>query len=843
MASLRNCDHIPHSREVQTAMSKLAEWRRVFLEVENNCPWPGPRPLQAGDDGESESRQLRGRDHEVSDLAMACVSNHVVVLHGQSGVGKSSIINAGLVPTLKTLGKTVILQRTWGISAGEDPSDFITKGHLTSNPFGDGYEQVDRDFPNSLVFILDQFEELIRNDPASAQQVLSWIEDVAGKTSARFVISLRSEYEYQLRDLHTKPFTKRARIEIQPIENPATIRAIIGGQSESDRMPIEEAATNELCDLWEDTRTDESLTRWSRPGLLHLQATLYVLWMMRGETSGGPQGQGKITLNDVVGMKEEMAIRTAHREFDDSIFGYGLERSVEVAIANCERACDEVEVSRIVKDQTRWIFRDITGNLASGGYKIQQDIWELARRVLAYLDEPLLRKTPDWARKAYQDADWLGTSACSSAPDAPRSAIASGPAATLSDGDLLFELYRCYFFALEWMRLANIVQVLPSGTSFRVTLTHDRFSEGLASWRESQGPDFREAAYRFIAHRGKSDLAWDNLDSGLGQDRLVSNVRWTQCVIRDTEFRDVTFVNCDFAGSTFDTCTFAGIVFVNCIMDDVDFVECTVDGNPAWSFSDSQWDDLDPDLRRPLVEEEPTFYLEVSHELRTDLAAFGGDPDGNVLVSPPSGGNVASLRQGQPPSPTVAVAPELPTVRGGLVMCGGRLSCLTFRRCDFNETGRVVLRHIAGTSLEICEQTHGAFDIFAAAIRGLVVTRPVGTKPSVEESFRFDVRHAKMINTWLGVDLIGRAQFHDCNVWQLLNASEDMTVEVTNSAYVGLINAQSVDEDSLPLAVKDLSEPADMAAGEAAFTQGGLSSRAVSNLGDVSAKIDSKEGL
>ena len=102
MASLRRYNHIPNSREVQSAMSRLAEWRRIFLEVENRCPWPGPRPLQTGDDGASESRQLRGRDHEVSDLAMACVSNHVVVLHGQSGVGKSSIINAGLVPTLKT---------------------------------------------------------------------------------------------------------------------------------------------------------------------------------------------------------------------------------------------------------------------------------------------------------------------------------------------------------------------------------------------------------------------------------------------------------------------------------------------------------------------------------------------------------------------------------------------------------------------------------------------------------------------------------------------------------------------------------------------------------------------
>ena len=73
------------------------------------------------------------------------------------------------------------------------------------------------------MFILDQFEELIRSEPSFAHKVLRWIEGVAGRTSAKFVISLRSEYEYQLRDLHTKPFTKRARVEVTPLADMETI--------------------------------------------------------------------------------------------------------------------------------------------------------------------------------------------------------------------------------------------------------------------------------------------------------------------------------------------------------------------------------------------------------------------------------------------------------------------------------------------------------------------------------------------------------------------------------------------------------------------------------------------
>ena len=165
-----------------------------------------------------------------------------------------------------------------------------------------------------------------------------------------------------------------------------------------------------------------------------------------------------------------------------------------------------------MRDQTQWIFRDITEHLASGGYKTPQDVWELAHRVLATIDEPVLRTTPVWAPQFYEDPDWLGARPEAYGLGGPfettASALASGPAALLSTEGLVFELHRCYFFALEWMRRANIVQILPSGTSYRVSLSHDRFSEGLASWRRSQVPKFDEAVGRYLAHRGKTDLGW-----------------------------------------------------------------------------------------------------------------------------------------------------------------------------------------------------------------------------------------------------------------------------------------------------------------------------------------------
>ena len=876
----------------------LARWQARFLDL-NACPWPGPRPLldsqsrraQAAvrfteqdlaearpteEDLAEARRQLRGRDLEVDDLATTCISSALVVLHGQSGVGKSSIINAGLVPELQSSGQKVILCKNWGVSrerdeTGPDPEvlrwpevhDFLTRaarreGLLHRNPFEDGVSAVDRDFPNQLVFILDQFEELIRSEPGFAHKVLQWIQEVAGRTTAKFVISLRSEYEYQLRDLYTAPFAKRARVEISPITDIDTIRAVIAGDSEYDEtdvMPITDDARDELVRLWSAGQSDDT-TFWSRPGLLHLQAALYVLWQRRDKRDGGLNGSGEVTKKDVEDLCAAWATRRSKRpagaseDGDDSVLGFALERSVQVAIDNCIKSCDRQEstswpgVADVVSDQTRWIFRDVTEHLASGGYKTHQDIWDLAHKVLSYLDEPVLRQTPAWAPSLYQAGDWLSARRSAygldDTPVAARSSIANGPAAALGIEELLFELYRCYFFALEWMRHANIVQILPSGSSQRVTLTHDRFSEGLAAWRESEAPDFKEAVGRYVAHRGKSDLSWPSLESGLSHDRLVVNVRWEQCVIRGTEFRDVTFVNCDFAGATFDGCTFDGAVFVNCVLDDVDFVGCTIKRAPEWRFANEQWLALDPDVRRPLVEDPPTFRAHVDRLLADRLTALlPEEPVDSLLVeSPPSGSGavVASVVPDRPAdAPTLdpePVRPEMPEVRGGLVMCGGRLSSLTFRRCTFCDDeapAKVVLRHVAGTSLEICEQTHGTFDVFAAAARGLAVTLPVGTVANAANKFTFDVRHAKVINTWLGVNLVGTATFTDCNVWQLINASQEMKVRVVNSAFFGLINTGEVtDGKSRPLGHRD-------------FTENGLSAEAVESVRQVSVNIDVQE--
>jgi MoxR-like ATPase len=56
-------------------------------------PFVGPRPIQQGE-------PLYGRDAEVRELFNLLQARRIVVLHSPSGAGKSSLVQAGLIPRL-----------------------------------------------------------------------------------------------------------------------------------------------------------------------------------------------------------------------------------------------------------------------------------------------------------------------------------------------------------------------------------------------------------------------------------------------------------------------------------------------------------------------------------------------------------------------------------------------------------------------------------------------------------------------------------------------------------------------------------------------------------------------
>src|SRR5688572_5601094 len=68
--------------------------------------YPGLRPFE-----ESERFMFFGRSMELEELSQAININDLFVIHGESGLGKSSLINAGLIPLLREKGFYPVLIR------------------------------------------------------------------------------------------------------------------------------------------------------------------------------------------------------------------------------------------------------------------------------------------------------------------------------------------------------------------------------------------------------------------------------------------------------------------------------------------------------------------------------------------------------------------------------------------------------------------------------------------------------------------------------------------------------------------------------------------------------------
>lgn len=206
-------------------------------------PWAG---LAAYQDPDISQFPLKfcGRDNETYDVTQLIDENLFVTLYGKSGVGKTSLLNAGVFPKLRSLGYLPISIR---LGVEEDKLSFqecfLSKlctifegkgGHIESfdvTPMPDNNQAqeylwsyfarnhfVDSEnrsvFP---VFVFDQFEEVFKKRKAEAESLLrqlNYLMDdshaifdrvVDGRTytydfNYRFVLSLREDDLYSLED-------------------------------------------------------------------------------------------------------------------------------------------------------------------------------------------------------------------------------------------------------------------------------------------------------------------------------------------------------------------------------------------------------------------------------------------------------------------------------------------------------------------------------------------------------------------------------------------------------------------------------------------------------------------
>ena len=240
------------------------------LDAEN--PWPGLAPF-----AEDQAVYFHGRRKEVEDLFRLVRLNQLTVLYGQSGLGKTSLLQAALFPRLRAAGYLPVLIRLHYAAAAPGPraqlwqalAAAFQSGGVTAPPLGEdetlweyfhrrSLALADRN-GNALrpVLIFDQFEELFTLGAERADGggfVRDGVAELAAlienhppdRVEARFnrepqlvaqfdfdrqdhrvLLSLREDYLAHLHDLAPRiPSITLNNLRLTPLDGPRALDAV-----------------------------------------------------------------------------------------------------------------------------------------------------------------------------------------------------------------------------------------------------------------------------------------------------------------------------------------------------------------------------------------------------------------------------------------------------------------------------------------------------------------------------------------------------------------------------------------------------------------------------------------
>lgn len=264
------------------------------------CPYPGLRPFQV-----QESAYFLGRSRELALLLNQVRTSPGVILLGNSGVGKTSLLQAGLMAALAQG------DRLSGTSQAEvrylqpgpqplqslalallDPQLSNAEKHQQLNQIqplihqgGEGFcNLLAMAFVHPLYLIVDQFEEIFSLCQNSLERETFWqclwamMETTAKERGPhRVVIALRSDYLGHCLELG--PDTLRELLQTQLIILPPltgqVLREVIAAPAQQVKLPLQEDLVNVLY---------QDVQKLTNP-LPLLQYTLFQLWR-RGKNQG-----------------------------------------------------------------------------------------------------------------------------------------------------------------------------------------------------------------------------------------------------------------------------------------------------------------------------------------------------------------------------------------------------------------------------------------------------------------------------------------------------------------------------------------------------------------------------
>jgi HEAT repeat protein len=325
-----------------------------------NSPYLGLRPFQ-----EKEQDKFFGRLQEIHILTDKILAHRLTLLVAASGVGKSSLLQAGVMPALRATGMAdLIYHNDWAVDPSEALKKTIVQHFIDQQRVNADY-QADFSLPlveflqihallgsGTMVILLDQFEEFFYYQRFSQQrdefiqQLASAIHD--SDTPTAFVFSMREDFAMEMEAF--KPwfagiFNNIYRIEKLEldaarlaIEEPVKA-AGFAYQPELIELLLKDLGQRERGERLDLQHIDERDLIMPLVEPPHLQIVCQQLWLKASastaceitvahyQTLGGASGILKRYFNDKMKMLNPEQQRLASKAFDLLVSQHGAKMS------------------------------------------------------------------------------------------------------------------------------------------------------------------------------------------------------------------------------------------------------------------------------------------------------------------------------------------------------------------------------------------------------------------------------------------------------------------------------------------------------------------------------------
>lgn len=387
--------------------------------VTHTNPYPGLRPYQV-----TEQTKFYGRDADTQALLEKIIANRLTLLFAATGVGKSSLLQAAILPQLSSeqgLALDVICYNDWvappvqGLQAAIRTALISRYGALPNTDHADleaFFRAITPHTSSPLVIILDQFEEFFRyrfiHHSADFQPFIDQLTEVilAPDLNISLVFSMREDFALELNafkpDLPNPLFSHYYRLEKLGVD--AAREAITEPLIQAGYQYEPELLGKLLTDLLSRdlTRDAASLAKGTQADSVeppYLQIVCSQLWeldkndpqktlrLATYNKAGGAKGLLENYVNFVMKSFADREKQVASKAFDHLISRRGtkmahtpedLAELVNLKPAELANVMDKLEKARILRRQQRdqQVWYELYHDMFSGGIESWNTAWK-----------------------------------------------------------------------------------------------------------------------------------------------------------------------------------------------------------------------------------------------------------------------------------------------------------------------------------------------------------------------------------------------------------------------------------------------------------------------------------